>query len=69
MSNNSPVASQRLILAGIMGALILWGAYIAIGAYLYNHDPWRGAIVVGCVSFFVGFWLLMLSIKRRAKKP
>ena len=33
-------------MALIMGGLVLWGAYVAIGAYLYNLNPWRAVIVM-----------------------
>ena len=52
--------SPRQILALIMGGLVLWGVYIAIGAYLYNQNPWRGVIVLVCMGSFVGLWLLLL---------
>ncbi len=52
--------SPRQILALIMGGLVLWGVYIAIGAYLYNQNPWRSVIILACVGSFVGLWLLLL---------
>src|SRR5262245_13408018 len=69
MSAQSPPPSARLVLALIMGALVLWGTYLAIGAYLYNLNPWRPVIVLGCVSLFLGFWLWLLRVRGRAARP
>jgi hypothetical protein len=48
----------------IIVALLAWGGFHAVGAYLYNHNPWRGLIVVACSVAFVGFWLAMLASRR-----
>jgi hypothetical protein len=69
MPTERPPVSPRLILALIMGGMVVWGAYVALGAYLYNYNPWRGLIVMACVGLFLGFWLLMLWLQGRAKKP
>ena len=61
--------SPWLLFTLIMGGMIVWGAYIAVGAYLYNKDPWRGVIVMACVGLFLGFWLLLLWNQSRAKTP
>ena len=63
-----PPLSPRLLFALIMGGMVLWGAYVALGAYLYNYNPWRGVIVMGCVGLFLGFWLLLLWNQSRHKK-
>ncbi len=47
----------------------MWGAYVALGAYLYNYNPWRGVIVMACVGLFLGFWLLLLWNQSRDKRP
>jgi len=61
--------SPRLLLALIMGGLVLWGGYVAVGAYLYNYNPWRGVIVMACVGVFLGFWLLLLWNRGRRQRP
>lgn len=70
---DSPSMSPRMLIGLIMGGLLLWGVYIGIGAYLYNHDPRRGVIVMISVLMFLGFWLLLLwnqdRIKRSQDKP
>jgi hypothetical protein len=63
-----PPVSPRLLFVLIMGGMVLWGAYVALGAYLYNYNPWRGVIVMGCVGLFLGFWLLLLWNQSRDKK-
>ena len=64
-----PPLSPRLLFALIMGGMLASGAYVAIGAYLYNHDPWRGVIVMVCVGLFLGCWLLLLWSQSRDKRP
>jgi membrane protease YdiL (CAAX protease family) len=64
-----PPLSPRLLFALIMGGMLVWGAYVALGAYLYNYNPWRGVIVMACVGLFLGFWLLLLWNQSRRKRP
>ena len=53
----------------MMVGLVLWAAYVAVGAYLYNFNPWRAVIVLGCMGVFLGFWLLMLwGQSRRSRR-
>lgn len=68
MPDQRPSPSPRLILTLIMGGMVAWGAYVAIGAYLYNMNPWRGLIVMGCVALFLGFWLVLLWVQSRSKQ-
>jgi len=60
--------SPRLLFVLIMGGMVVWGAYVALGAYLYNYNPWRGVIVLVCVGLFLGFWLLLLWNQGRHRK-
>lgn len=60
----SPPDAERLI-AWIMGALVVWGLFHAVGAWTLNHDARRPLIVLACVGAFLGFWLTMLSARRR----
>jgi len=48
----------------IMLAVVTWGVFHAVGAYRFNHNPWRGVMVVGCSLAFLGFWWLMLASRR-----
>lgn len=50
----------------IMAGVLAWGAFHALGAYLYNHDPRRPLVVLGCVVAFLGWWQWLLS--RRAAR-
>jgi len=59
-----PPGAERLI-AWIMGATVVGGAFHAFGAWTLNHDARRPLIVLACVAAFLGFWLAMLSVRRR----
>lgn len=61
---------DKRLIAGIILAVSLWGIWLAVGAYLLNHNPWRAVVVLACVFGFIGFWLLMLqSRKKRIGEP
>lgn len=57
--------SQRLLFGVIIGGMLLWGAYLALGAYLYNHNPWRPVVVMGCVLAFLGIWMGLVWNRNR----
>jgi len=57
------MTANRVILL-IAVVVAAWGVYHAVGAYLFNHNPWRGVVVLGCVAAYLGFWSLMLSARR-----
>jgi len=57
---------QRLVLASIAGAVLIWGGIHALGAYRFNHHVWRPVIVMACVGVFLGGWLWLMS--RRAAR-
>jgi drug/metabolite transporter (DMT)-like permease len=69
MSEDRPSPSPRLIIGLIMGGLAVWALYIAIGSYLYNFNPWRAVLVLGCMGVFLGFWLLLLWSQGGKKQP
>jgi len=48
----------------IVLGLAAWGGYLAFGAYRFDHDPRRGAIILGCVAAFVGGWFWLLRTRR-----
>jgi len=56
--------SQNRLVALIMVAVLAWGVFQAVGAYLFNHNPWRPLMVMACVLGFLGFWALMLASRR-----
>jgi hypothetical protein len=51
----------------IMLALLVWGALLALGSYLFGRTLlWpRVAIVLSSAGLFVGTWLLLLANRRR----
>ena len=60
MPEKQPQVSQRMMIGLIMGGLVVWAIYLAVGAYLYNFDIVRALFVLGCMAAFLGFWALML---------
>jgi hypothetical protein len=62
--SSSPPDAERL-LAWLMAALVIWALFHAVGAWTLNHDPRRPLIVIACMAAFLGFWLTMLSVRRR----
>jgi hypothetical protein len=61
----SPPPGAERILALIMGGLLIWGLFHAVGAWTLNHDPRRPLVVIACVAAFLGFWLALLAARRR----
>jgi len=49
----------------IVAGIVAWGVFHAVGAYRFNHDPRRAAVVFGCVVAFVAFWWGMSAARRR----
>jgi hypothetical protein len=56
---------QHHLIALIMIAVVAWGGFLSVGAWLSSHDWRRPAIVMACVFAFLGFWGVML-LRRRA---
>ena len=52
------------LLAAIMAVLLLWGVYLARGAFLLRHNLWQGALVLICVLVYLCFWGGMLVLRR-----
>lgn len=65
-NNQNPLNSGRWLLAAIMAVLLLWGVYLARGAFLLRHNLWQGALVLICVLVYLCFWGGML-VSRRAR--
>jgi hypothetical protein len=59
--------TARILLWLIAGGLTLWGALLATGAYLFNHDPRRALMVLGTVLGFLGLWAVLLATRRRRR--
>ena len=63
MSN--PAQKTERVLWIIMAAVLVWGTFHAVGAYLYNHNWQRPAMVLGCVAAFLAWWAWLLRTKNR----
>lgn len=51
-----------------MGAIAVWGAVHAVGAIYFEVGYWqiiKALIIYACVCLFLGFWGLMLAVRRR----
>jgi hypothetical protein len=67
MSNPAPKTERVLWI--IMAAVLAWGTFHAVGAYLYNHHWERPAMVLGCVAAFLAWWAWLLGKRRRSGAP
>jgi hypothetical protein len=61
-----PAFPKSRLIALLIAAVLAWGIFHAVGAYRFNHNPRRAAVVLVCVLGFLGFWALLLW--RRAKR-
>lgn len=52
-------------IAYLMVGLLAWGLFHAVGAYRFNHNPWRSVVVLACSLAFLGFWAAMLASRKR----
>lgn len=68
MADERPPLSPRTILAIVMGGLVVWGLYVAIGVLVYGINPVGAVLVLICVGMFLGFWLLLLRGQNRNKE-
>jgi hypothetical protein len=64
-SSAHPDSSKTRLIAVLIVALLAWGVIHAVGAYRFNHDLRRPAMVLACVLGFLGFWGLLLWGRRR----
>jgi len=57
---------RDLIIPYIVIGLILWGALLGLGAYVFRgqHDLRKPLIILACVGVFVGFWGVLLWVNR-----
>ena len=63
-NNQNFLNSGRWLLTAIMAGLLLWGLYLARGAYLPRHNLWQGALVIICVLGYLCFWGGMLATRK-----
>ncbi len=70
--NQTPPSTEpapKMITWLIALSLLAWGVFHAVGAYYYNHNIWRGVVVLVCVGLFLGFWFLMLRLRPPRRSP
>jgi hypothetical protein len=60
---------SRGLIVWLAAALAAWGLYLAVGAFLFNHDVRRGLLVFGCMAAFLGWWLLLLRGRGKRSVP
>jgi ABC-type transport system involved in Fe-S cluster assembly fused permease/ATPase subunit len=68
MPENRPPMSSRTILALVMGGLVLWAIYVAVGVLWYEQTVMGALVVLVCMAMFLGFWLLLLRSQKRDKQ-
>jgi hypothetical protein len=58
---------RRNLTTWIMLAILVWGAVLALGSYLFggNHPELRAAIVLAATLAFLGLWWAALAVRRR----
>jgi hypothetical protein len=52
--------STHLVVKLLMGGILAWGAFHALGAYRLTHNPWRAVVVLAFSISFVLFWSVLL---------
>jgi len=71
MKSDQQTARPINLTLWIMGFLLVWGGYLAIGALRAggNHASARGLIVFACtLGFLVLWWAALSARKRRLEK-
>lgn len=58
-------AAPNRLLWIIMGGLLAWGIFLAVGTIVYPGPlaVYRALLIFGCTFLFVAFWGLMLLMK------
>ena len=70
MGDSATSRDGARLIRWIMGAILVWGGLLAIGAWRLNNDPRRLLVVLACVIAFLGFWGVMLAARaRRRHRP
>ena len=65
MAEDRPPMSPRTILALVMGGLVVWGIYLAVGVLWYGLNPVGAVLVLVSVGTFLGIWLFLLRMQKR----
>ena len=64
MPSPPPPGAEKII-RWIMIGIVVWGIAHAIGAWTLNHDARLPLVVLACVAGFLGFWAMLLAVRRR----
>ena len=73
---NVPPRRARRVVVWVMLAVIVWGAILAAGTYLYRYEAEpgnlasqraarRSLVVLGCTGGFIAFWGAALAWRSR----
>ncbi len=57
--------NSRYLPTLIMAGLFVWGVFLAIGAYRFNHDLRRAVFVLACTLGFILAWMFLLRLRAR----
>lgn len=59
--------NQPNLIRWIMLAVLAWGLFLALGAYLFggNLPALRAVIIAATVAAFLGFWISALALRQR----
>jgi hypothetical protein len=55
--------ASRLVFRLVIGAILLWGAYLIVGAFIQR--PARAAVLAICFAGFLGFWWAAFQLRKR----
>jgi hypothetical protein len=58
-----PRGTRQWMISAIMLAVLVWGAALAAGAFLFDFDWRKGVIVYGFTAAFLIFWGTMLALR------
>ncbi len=54
-----------VITAVVIAGVLLWGTYLAVGAFKFNHDIRKSTIVFACTLIFLAGWLVAIAVRQR----
>lgn len=69
--SNGRMQNGNRVMLWIMLAVLAWGAFHALGAFLNHEDranPVRPLIVLACVVAFNAFWLALLWTRKARRQ-
>ncbi len=66
---NENRSSTAWMIWAIVGAVVAWAVYHAVGLYQQKADIRRPLVLLGCFALFLGFWGVLLAYRRARTKP